>query len=133
MHQNSKILLAALLVVVAISGTARAQTPSRAPSASVEPSIAFGLETVMALRSNGDVLTWGNQFNKCLLGRKAALGKVDPNPGVVMHNVKEVATAAWMHLAVTVDGKVYGWGAGLPMGSKHYPCDGPALVPSLAG
>ncbi len=131
---NARIWAGFIAFALLVGGNTggRAHTAATTPGA-VEPSIAFGLGTVVALRSNGDVLTWGDQSIKCLLGRKAALGKVDPNPGVVMHNVKEIAAAGSMHLALTVDGKVYGWGAGLPMGSKHYPCDGPALVPSLAG
>ncbi len=131
---NARIWAGVIAFALLVGGNTggRAQTAVTTQGA-VEPSMAFGSQTVVALRSNGDVLTWGNQSIKCLLGRQAALGQVDPNPGVVMHNVKEIAAAGSMHLALTADGKVYGWGAGLPMGSTHYPCDGPALVPSLAG
>lgn len=132
----------ALLAVVAIGATASAQTPVAVAPGVVEPSVAFaGSGTAVALRNNGDVLTWGNN-DSCLLGRAlpGQPGKYsgplrpDPNPVVVMHNAKAIATAGTTIAVLTAEGKVYSWGlTTLPMASGYWVCDGPAPVPSLEG
>ncbi len=136
----TRTFVLALLAVVAIGATASAQTPIAAAPGVVEPSIAFvGSGTAVALRNNGDVLTWGNN-DSCLLGRSlpGQPGKYsgplrpDPNPVVVMHNAKDIATAGTTIAVLTAEGKVYSWGlTTLPMASGYWVCDGPAPVPSL--
>lgn len=123
-----------LVAALAVATTASAQTSPVTP-ASVEPSIAFGSYAVVALRSNGDVLTWGLDDTTCMLGRATAQFTVaDPTPTVIMHNVKEIAANQTAVAVVTTDGKVYSWGSDVvPKGSGYQPCDGPVLVPSLAG
>lgn len=124
-----------LLSALAIGVTASAQTPPAATPSTVEPSIAFaGSGTAVALRSNGDVLTWGDNAS-CLLGRATTVSNgADHRPTVVMHNAKKIATGGTSVAVLTADGKVYSWGPTVaPMGSGYYPCDGPAAVPSLSG
>jgi alpha-tubulin suppressor-like RCC1 family protein len=130
------------LAMVAIVASANAQTPPAAAPAAVEPSIAFGSSWrssasthALALRSNGDVLTWGKDED-CRLGRNTntrTTGIAAHIPTVVMHNAKAIAAAENMSLVLTNDGKVYSWSGGVPMGSGYHRCDGPAPVPSLAG
>jgi alpha-tubulin suppressor-like RCC1 family protein len=104
---------------------ARAAAPTTS-GAAIEPSIAFAFRSVMALRSNGDLLTWGAQDENCALGRQVALFKNYPDPGVLMHNVKEIAAAGTAnHLALTVDGDVYSWGTTI---TGRYACDGPSRL-----
>ena len=106
------LTLLAAFAVIAIGATASAQTPpAAAPVAAggtIEPSIVFagGDARTLALRNNGDVLTWGNQGGHCSHGRQAVVFKTDPTPGVVMHSVKEIAAAGLINMALTVDGKV---------------------------
>lgn len=128
---SARTCFLALLAAAILRVTAFAQ-----PSASVvvEPKILFpgGAPRALALRNNGDLLTWGGNYQYCSLGRPtASLATPDPNPVVIMHNVKEIAASGFMNLALTLDGKVYSWGA-VPMGSGRYPCDGPGIVASLA-
>ena len=97
------------------------------------PAIAFGSKHAVALRTNGDVLTWGNNVF-CGLGRPS--GNRSATPDVVLRNIKEIAAAEAHSLALSTDGKVYGWGANdrgeLGTGNTIALCEGPALVASLA-
>lgn len=130
-----RTIVPALVAAVTIGATANAQTPPAAAPVAGEPNIAFvGAGTAVALRNNGDVLTWG--YNQsCLLGRATTIKQApDPTPTVVMHNAKAIATGRNTVVVLTADGRVYSWRpTTLPMPSGYYPCDGPALVPSLAG
>ena len=112
-----------LLLTVLSPAAALAQTDT--------PKIAFGTRHAVALRNNGDVLTWGGNVG-CQLGRRA--GNSNAVPGLVMRNVKEIAAASEHTLVLTTDGKVYGWGTdGKAIGTGEYDqCEGPALVESLA-
>ena len=126
----------ALVAALAIGATASAQTPPAATPAAVEPNIAFvGTHAAVALRNNGDVITWGVGDNTCMLGRATPKFTVaDHTPTVVMHNAREIAANRSAVAVVTADGKVYSWGSDLvPKGSGYQPCDGPVPVPSLAG
>ena len=53
----------------------------------------------------------------------------------MMRNAKEIAAASDHTLALTADGKVYGWGMNpegpLGTGNTNDQCEGPALVESL--
>ena len=99
----------------------------------VTVAIAFGARHAVALKTNGDVLTWGENV-MCQLGR--AGGNGSRTPGLVMRNGKEIAAAADHTLVLTTDGKVYGWGSNpegaLGTGDTYDKCDGPTLVTSLA-
>ncbi len=122
------------LAAVALGVAARAQTPPA--TTPVEPSIAFvGTRAAVALRNNGDVITWGVGDITCMLGRATPKFTVaDHTPTVVMHNARAIATNRSAVAVVTTDGKVYSWGSDLvPKGSGYQPCDGPVPVPSLAG
>lgn len=103
-------------------------------AAAAEPTVAFGARHGVALRSNGEVLTWGNNVG-CQLGRRA--GNNASSPGLVMHNAVEVAAASDHSLVLTADGKVYGWGTNaegvLGTGDTYDKCEGPVLIESLAG
>ena len=105
--------------------------PAAATAQTDTPRIAFGTNHAVALRNNGDVLTWGANVG-CQLGRRA--GNWDATPGLVMRNAKAIAAAADHTLVLTSDGKVYGWGTnGSAIGTGQYDqCEGPALVESLA-
>src|SRR5688572_26572978 len=109
--------LPALLIVMLslVPAAAEAQTDT--------PRIAFGRGHAVALRNNGDVLTWGANVG-CQLGRRA--GNRDATPGLVLRNVKEIAAASDHTLALSVDGKVYGWGTdGAAIGTGEYDqCEG---------
>ncbi len=93
----TKTFVPALLAVVTLVAPASAQTPPAAGPMAVEPSIAFGSSWgsdagthALALRSNGDVLTWGRNGN-CRLGRNTNTrngGIAAHMPTVVMHNAK---------------------------------------------
>jgi len=69
--------------------------------------VAFGNRHAVALRTNGEVLTWGENVY-CQLGRTS--GNSRRTPVVVMRNAKEIAAASDHTLVLTIDGKVYGWG-----------------------
>jgi alpha-tubulin suppressor-like RCC1 family protein len=102
-------------------------------SAQVEgTAMAFGTRHALALRANGDVLSWGDNVG-CQLGRRA--GNSSAVPTLVMRNAREIAAASDHSLALTVDGKVYGWGMNpdgvLGVGHSYDACEGPALVESL--
>ena len=105
--------------------------PALAAAQTDTPRIAFGTRHAVALRNNGDVVTWGGNVG-CQLGRRA--GNRDATPGLVLRNVKEIAAASDHTLALASDGKVYGWGTGgAAIGTGEYDqCEGPALVESLA-
>lgn len=120
---------AALLIAItslAAAADAAAQTAT--------PAVAFGTRHAVALRTNGEVLTWGYNVG-CQLGRRA--GNRSPEPTVMMRNVVAVAAAFEHSLALTASGKVYGWGQNsegqLGVGSTNEQCEGPALAESLAG
>jgi alpha-tubulin suppressor-like RCC1 family protein len=106
-------------------------TPSLAAAA--DPAIAFGSKHAVALRNNGDVLTWGDNLF-CQLGRPSSRNSA-ARPEVVLRNAREIAVSGNHTLAVTVDGKVYAWGANeggaLGTGSANDSCEGPQLVESL--
>ncbi len=121
MKTRSDVLF--LVAVLLLPAAAQAQTDV--------PRIAFGLRHAVALRNNGDVLTWGGNVG-CQLGRRA--GNRDATPGLVLRNVKEIAAASDHTLALAADGKVYGWGTdGAAIGTGQYDqCEGPTLVESLA-
>jgi alpha-tubulin suppressor-like RCC1 family protein len=57
---------------------------SSAAAQAVGPAVAFGTRHAVALRTNGEVLTWGENVS-CQLGR-GSRGTVDPRPVVVMRN-----------------------------------------------
>src|SRR5687767_13388646 len=121
-----KIVVAAAFLLVSFTSHAVAQ--------SVDAAVAFGNRHAVALRTNGEVLTWGENVY-CQLGR-ASKGNSGRSPVVVMRNVKEVAAASDHTLALTADGKVYGWGMNaqgqLGMGNTNDQCEGPAPAESLA-
>src|SRR5262245_43251164 len=97
------------------------------------PTIVFGTRHAIALRTNGDVFSWGGS-GMCELGRTSR-GNGDA-PGIVMRNAKEVAAAVQHTLVLTSDGKVYGWAndreGTVGLGDANARCEGPALVKSLA-
>ena len=106
-----------------------------AAAQATEPAIAFGNRHAVALRTNGEVLTWGENLY-CQLGR-GSRGNSGRGPGLVMRNAKAIAAAADHTLVLTIDGKVYGWGmnpeGALGTGNTNDQCEGPALIESLAG
>jgi alpha-tubulin suppressor-like RCC1 family protein len=99
-----------------------------------DAAIAFGTKHAIALRTNGDVLTWGDNVG-CQLGRPVTARTLG-NPDLVMRNAKEIAAASEHNLVLTNDGKVYGWGmnpeGALGVGDLYDKCEGPVLVRSLA-
>lgn len=86
------------------------------------------------MRTNGEVVTWGNNV-MCQLGRRSGNGNAEP--GLVLRNGVQVAAAADHSMALTRDGHVYGWGMNaegqLGVGTEFDQCEGPALVDSLEG
>src|SRR6187402_2907860 len=94
--------------------------------------VVFGTRHAVALKNNGDVLTWGENVS-CQLGRAA--GNRSATPGQVLRNIKEIAAASAHTLALDVDGKVYAWGseaATLGNNDDFERCEGPEPVASLA-
>ena len=120
-------LLALLALVPAVTFVT-----AQAAAQGVEASVAFGTKHAVALRTNGDVLTWGDNVG-CQLGR--AGGNASRTPGLVMRNATAVAAAS-DHTLVLAEGKVYGWGTNaegqLGTGDTYDKCEGPALAESLA-
>jgi alpha-tubulin suppressor-like RCC1 family protein len=114
------------LLVLALPVTAASQT--------VAGQVAFGVRHAIALRTNGDVITWGNNVG-CQLGRRT--GNRTGDPGLVLRNGVHVAAAADHSVAVTRDGHVYAWGTNgegqLGVGNEFDQCEGPTLVESLEG
>jgi len=105
------------------------------PSAQADTAqIAFGGRHAVALRTNGEVITWGNNVG-CQLGRRT--GNRSGDPGLVLRNGVQIAAAADYSMALTRDGHVYGWGVNgdgqLGVGNEFDQCEGPALVESLEG
>ena len=96
--------------------------------------VALGNRHAVALRTNGDVLTWGENVY-CQLGR-GSRGNSGRTPELVMRNGKAIAAAADHTLVLTDDGKVYGWGmnpeGALGTGNTNDQCEGPVLIESLA-
>ena len=119
-------LVACLLAVIALSVADVAAQPATA-------AVAFGTRHAVALRTNGEVLTWGENVS-CQLGRAA--GNASRTPAVVMRNGIAIAAASDHTLVLTASGKVYGWGQNaegpLGLGNTYDQCEGPALVESLA-
>lgn len=115
------------LLLASLTGVAAAQTTS--------PTVAFGNKHGVALRDNGDVLTWGDNV-MCQLGR-ATKGNTGPTPTVVMRNAKEIAVGPMHTLVLTADGTVYGWGGNgegaLGTGDGYDKCEGPVAIASLSG
>ena len=109
--------------------------PSLGPVVSAQADssmVVFGTRHAVALKNNGDVLTWGENVS-CQLGRAA--GNRSATPGQVLRNIKEVAAAAAHTLALDVDGKVYAWGGDAPtLGNNDdfERCEGPEPAASLA-
>jgi hypothetical protein len=107
---------------------------SSAASAQTTASIAFGNRHAVALLTNGDVLTWGENIY-CQLGRTSR-GNSGRTPSIVMRNAKAIAAAGDHTLVLTDDGKVYGWGmnpeGALGTGNTNDQCEGPALIESLS-
>lgn len=128
--------LAATLLAAATGAVATAQpSPPGAPVA-VEPAVAFvNTAAAVALRTNGDVVTWGVGQNECYLGRAtSSFAAADHTPTVVMHHGKEIAANRDSVAVLTVDGRAYVWGSGpIPKPAGYRPCDGPVPVPSLEG
>ncbi len=98
------------------------------------PSVAFGSRHAAVLRTNGDVLTWGDNVG-CQLGRPSK-GNSSATPALVMRNGREIAAASDHTLVLTADGRVYGWGTngdGVLGTTGNDSCEGPALVNGLDG
>jgi alpha-tubulin suppressor-like RCC1 family protein len=108
--------------------------PSLRPVVSAQTDIGmvvFGTRHAVALKNNGDVLTWGENVG-CQLGRAA--GNRSATPGQVLRNIKEIAAASAHTLALDVDGKVYAWGSeaqALGNNDDFERCEGPEPVESL--
>jgi alpha-tubulin suppressor-like RCC1 family protein len=108
--------------------------PSLRPTVSAQTdvaTIAFGTRHAVALKSNGDVFTWGENVS-CQLGRTA--GNRSATPGQVLRNIKEIAAASVHTLALDVEGKVYAWGSepqALGNNDDFERCEGPEPVESL--
>ncbi len=121
---------AVLTVLTALS----ALLPAAAVGAPV-PSVAFGTRHAVALRSNGDVLTWGDNVG-CQLGRPSR-GNSSATPTLVMRNGREIAAASDHSLVLTADGQVYGWGMNgdgvLGTGPGNDSCEGPTLITAFDG
>ena len=65
--------------------------PITAASQADDVQIAFGTRHAIALRNNGEVVTWGNNVG-CQLGRRA--GNSCGEPGLVLRNAVQVAAAS---------------------------------------
>lgn len=119
------VLVAPLCVAIA---------PSQLSAQAGPAAVAFGNRHAVALRTNGDVLTWGENVY-CQLGR-GSKGNSGRTPELVMRNGKGIAAASDHTLVLTDDGKVYGWGmnpeGALGTGNTNDQCEGPALIESLA-
>ncbi len=107
--------------------------PTTLIAQSSEPAIALGNRHAVALRTNGEVLTWGENLY-CQLGR-GSRGNSGRTPVVMMRNAKQIAAASDHTLVLTEEGKVYGWGmnpeGALGTGNTNDQCEGPALIESL--
>ena len=132
-------LLVSVLSIVAATGATLIHPPSATaqpvspPPGAVEPTIAFGARHAVALKTNGDVLTWGENV-MCQLGRPAGNGT--GTPVLALRNGRKIAAASDHTLVVTTDGKVYGWGSNpegaLGTGDTYDKCEGPTLITSLS-
>ncbi|MEO5819505.1 MAG: hypothetical protein ABIT71_03305, partial [Vicinamibacteraceae bacterium] len=125
-----KALVAASVLACSLLSSSLAAAQA---STGTTAAVAFGTRHAVALRTNGEVLTWGENVS-CQLGRRA--GNASRTPGVVMRNGIAIAAASDHTLVLTATGKVYGWGQNaegpLGVGNTYDQCEGPALVESLA-
>ena len=87
-------VIALLIVCLLPSSVVTAQSPGAA--------IAFGNHHAVALRTNGDVLTWGENVY-CQLG-PASRGTSGRTPELVMRNARAIAAAADHTLVLTSEG-----------------------------
>ena len=131
----NNVLISARLRTIAGAVLMILVLPSLRPVVSAQADgsmVVFGTRHAVALKNNGDVLTWGDNVT-CQLGR--AGGNRSATPGLVLRNIKEVAAAAAHTLALDIDGKVYAWGGDAPaLGNNDdvERCEGPEPVASLA-
>jgi uncharacterized repeat protein (TIGR01451 family) len=95
-----------------LSGT-RSVTPLQVPGIdgveAVEDSTGFGF--VLALKSNGTVWGWGNNFNAQLGDGTSVQSRTRPVQTVGLTNVKGIAGGDVYGAAVKTDGTVWIWGA----------------------
>jgi alpha-tubulin suppressor-like RCC1 family protein len=124
-----------LLCSIAVAALVLLTLPSFESGVSAQAdtrTVVFGTRHAVALKNNGDVLTWGDNVG-CQLGR--AGGNRSTTPGQVLRNIKEIAAASAHTLALDVDGKVYAWGSDAPAlgnADEHERCEGPEPVATLA-
>lgn len=118
-------------VVLSLLASCFSFSPARAQDTTA--ALALGNRHAVALRTSGEVLTWGENIS-CQLGRSSR-GNSGREPVVMMRNVRAIAAASDHTLALTESGKVYGWGmnpeGALGTGNTNDQCEGPALVESL--
>ena len=123
------------------TNTVRAITPLQVPGIdgveAVEDSTGFGF--VLALKSNGTVWGWGNDFN-AQLGDGASSVQIRTRPvqTVGLTNVKGIASGDVYGAAVKTDGTVWIWGApvltgGFNLITKPIQLSGIADVTAIAG
>lgn len=121
------------LAAAALATLALTAGPSDLLAQTTTAAVAFGTRHAVALRTNGEVLTWGENVS-CQLGR--ASGNASRTPAVMMRNATAIAAASDHTLVLTASGKVYGWGQNaegpLGLGNTYDRCEGPALVESLS-
>lgn len=124
--KSAAAIVSALVALSAWPSQPSAQQPTAA--------VAFGNRHAVALKSNGEVFTWGENVY-CQLGRSSR-GNSGRSPQIVMRNAAAIAAAADHTIVLTEDGKVYGWGmnpeGALGTGNTNDQCEGPVLIESLA-
>jgi len=117
MKALSKKLIAWTVVLTLALALALALIPFTAPTATAWgeigkkgylPVISVGASHSIAVASNGDVYTWGNDDEALGLGSNVARDVPTKVPGI--SNVVTVSTGTYNCAAVTADGSLYTWG-----------------------
>jgi alpha-tubulin suppressor-like RCC1 family protein len=129
-----RVSRAAAHVLLVVALTAFSGPLAQLAQTASDRDIAFGARHAIAMRNNGEVVTWGNNVG-CQLGRRG--GNRAAEPALVMRNARQIAAAGEHNLVLSRDGKVYAWGMNaqgwLGVGNEFDQCEGPVLVTSLEG
>lgn len=93
-------------------------SPTAVPGLGNVISLAASNETVLALKSDGTVVTWGaNTSGEAGIGDESRAPVLTPqqvilSDGTPLHDIESVAADGVVGLAVTTAGRVYAWGLG---------------------
>ena len=123
---SRRVLLFFFAIIVTFPSTPQAQGEA--------PSIVFGTRHGVALRTNGDVLTWGEQRR---VSARPPAGNTASTPAVMCATSRRSRRRASTRWRSPSTARSTAWGVngegqlGMGVGNTYDQCEGPVLVPSL--